>query len=157
MTETGAEARLVALGITLPAVGPSAGNYVPFVQSGNLLFISGQVPIGPSGPLTGRVGETVSEADAKAAARLAGLGILAVAKHALGTLDRVSRVVKLTGFVNAVPGFAGQPSVINGCSDLMVEVFGERGRHARAAVGAGSLPLNVSVEIDAVLEVRPGS
>jgi len=157
MTEKQPEARLGELGITLPTVGPSAGNYVPFVRSGNLLFISGQIPIGPSGPLTGRVGETVSESDAKAAARLAGLGILAVARQALGSLDRVSRVVKLTGFVNAVPGFAGQPGVINGCSDLMVEVFGERGRHARAAVGAGSLPLNVPVEVDAVLEVRDES
>ncbi len=153
MSETSPEARLSALGLTLPTVGKAAGNFVPFVRTGNLLFVSGQVAIGPDGPVVGRVGEAVSEADAKAAARLAGLGVLAVAKLALGSLDRVSRVVKLNGYVNAVPGFGAQPAVVNGCSDLMVEVFGERGRHARAAVGAGSLPFNVPVEIEAVLEV----
>ena len=146
------EARVAELGLTLPSIGQSAGNFVPFTRAGRLVFISGQVPIGPNGPITGRVGETITEAEARDAARIAGLRILAVARLALGSLDRIGQVVKVNGYVNAIPGFGGHPAVVNGCSDLLVEVLGERGRHARAATGASSLPLNVPVEIEAVLE-----
>jgi enamine deaminase RidA (YjgF/YER057c/UK114 family) len=152
-----AEARLHRAGLTLPALGLSAGNFVPFTRTGRLLYISGQVPIGPDGPITGQVGDTVTEAQAKDAARLTALRILAVIRLALGSLDRVTRVVKVNGYVNAVPGFGRQPAVIDGCSELLVEIFGERGRHARAAIGAGGLPFNVPVEIEAILEVADES
>jgi enamine deaminase RidA (YjgF/YER057c/UK114 family) len=151
---TSAEARLVERGITLPTLAPSVGNFLPFTRSGPLVFVSGQIPIGPNGPITGQVGGAVSEAEAYAAARLAGLRVLAVARLALGSLDRVAQVVKVNGYVSHVPGFGAQPAVVNGCSDLMVEVFGESGRHARAAVGVAGLPLNVPVEVEAVLEAR---
>lgn len=152
-----AEARLTRAGLTLPALGPSAGNFVPFTRTGRLLYISGQVPIGPDGPITGQVGDTVTEAQAKDAARLTALRILAVIRLALGSLDKVTRVIKVNGYVNAVPGFGRQPAVIDGCSELLVEIFGERGRHARAAIGAGGLPFNVPVEIEAVIEAADES
>ena len=150
------EAHLKDKGITLPNPTTPVANYVPYVRSGNMVFISGQVTLGPKGlEYVGQVGKEVSEADAKKAARLCALNLIAQLKAACdGDLDRVTRCVKLTAFVNAVPGFANHPEVANGASDLMVEVFGEAGKHARAAVGSGSLPRNVSVEVDAVFEIK---
>lgn len=143
------ETKLAELGITLPDAPAPAANYVPYVISGNLLFVSGQISA-----LKGRVGDQVGTAEAAEAARGCGLSLLAQAKAALGTLDRVKRVVKLGGFVNSTTDFTDQPEVINGCSDLMVEVFGDKGRHARAAVSAPALPRGVAVEIEAVFEIE---
>ncbi len=148
--------RLKELNITLSEPATPVANYVAYVITGNLVFISGQVPVGPDGNLMyqGIVGDTISIEEAQKAARLCGLNILSQLKSACdGDLDRVVRCVKLGGFVNAVPGFENHPIVINGTSDLMVEVFGDKGRHARFAMGAGSLPVNVSVEVDAVFEI----
>lgn len=145
--------RLKDLGITLPDAPAPAANYVPYVLTGNLLHVSGQISAGPDGLIRGRLGETMDAAAGVAAARACGLALLAQARAALGSLDRVARVVKLTGFVNSAPDFTDQPEVVNGCSDLMVEVFGDAGRHARAAVGAPTLPRGVAVEIDAIFEV----
>jgi enamine deaminase RidA (YjgF/YER057c/UK114 family) len=148
------EARLEDLGIVLPTAPAPAANYVPYVLSGNLLFISGQISQSLDGLITGRLGESLSVAEGTLAARQCGLALLAQARAACGgDLDRVLRVVKLVGFVNSTPDFTDQPEVVNGCSNLMVEVFGEAGRHARAAVSAPSLPRGVAVEIDAVFEV----
>jgi len=148
------ETRLSQLGVTLPPVPSPIGNYVPFVFSGNLLFLSGQGPRAADGSwLCGRVGDQISIDEAYQHARLVGIRLLAVAKAALGSLDRVRRVVKVLGFVNASPNFADHPAVINGCSDLFVEAFGEAGRHARSAVGVASLPHQIAVEIEAVLEI----
>ena len=147
------EDRLKSLGIVLPEPVAPVANYVPFVQSGSQLFISGQVSVDASGGIKGTVGTEVDEATAKAAARLCGINLIAQMKAALGDLSRVRRVVKLGGFVQAGPEFFASPAVINGCSDLMVEVFGDAGRHARSAVGVYRLPLNFSVEVDAVVEV----
>lgn len=144
------------LGITLPDMVAPAANYVPFVRTGPLLFISGQITMGADKTLkhVGIVGKDIDAAEAREAARLCAINVLAVASAALGgNLDRVVRVVKVTGFVNAVPGYAQQPEVVNGASDLFVDVFGDKGRHARAAVGAGSLPRNVAVEVEAIFEV----
>jgi len=151
------EARLQTLGIVLPPPAKPAGNYVPCVVSGNLLFLSGQGPRSADGTyLTGKVGGGgVSLEEAYARARLTGLGLLATAQAQLGSLDRVRRVVKLLGMVNALPDFTEQPAVINGCSDLLVEVFGDAGRHARSAVGLASLPIGISVEIEAIFEIEP--
>ena len=146
-------ARLSELNIILPAAPAPAANYVPYVQSGNLLFVSGQISAGPDGLIVGRVGEDMDVAAGAAAARACGLALIAQAQAALGDLDRIRRVVKLTGFVNSTPGFTDQPEVINGCSDLMVEVFGDAGRHARAAVSAAALPRGVAVEIEAIFEI----
>jgi len=146
--------RLRELGITLPTPAAPAANYVPAVMSGHLLFISGQIPMGPEGiAFRGRLGENVSLEQGQAAARLCAINILAQAAAALGGLDRVRRVVKLGGWVNSTPDFTDQPKVVNGASDLMVELFGEAGRHARFAVGAPSLPLGVPVEVEATLEI----
>lgn len=148
------EARLAELGITLPTPAAPAANYVPVVRSGNLLFVSGQLPMGPNGiEFVGRLGDTLSIEGGRDAARLCGINLVAQVKAAIGDLDRVVRVVKLTGFVKATPEFGDHPKVINGASDLMVEIFGERGRHSRAAVGAGSLPFGVSVEVEGIFEV----
>ena len=148
------EARLGELGILLPTAPAPAANYVPYVLSGNLLFVSGQISQSLDGLITGRLGESLSVAEGTLAARQCGLALLAQARAACGgDLDRVLRVVKLVGFVNSTPDFTDQPEVVNGCSNLMVEVFGEAGRHARAAVSAPSLPRGVAVEIDAVFEV----
>lgn len=148
------EQRLVELGITLPRAQSPVANYVGSVQTGNLLFLSGRGPVGPDGELkTGLVGSDVTVEEAYAHARLVGLQLIATMKDALGDLDRVVRVVKLLGMVNGAPGFGQQPAVINGCSDLLVEVFGDRGRHARSAVGMGTLPNNITVEIEAIVEV----
>lgn len=149
------DARLKDLGIALPAAPAPAANYVPYVRTGSLVFVSGQISQGPDGPIRGRLGADIDLAAGAAAARACGLAIIAQLRTACdGDLDRVVRAVKLTGFVNSTPDFTDQPKVINGCSDLMVEVFGDAGRHARAAVSAPSLPLGVAVEIDAVFEVR---
>lgn len=149
------EDRLAALGLTLPEPRAPVANYVPFVQLGNALYISGQVSTDAAGGVRGVVGEDVSAEAAKLAARICGLNLIAQMKAALnGDLSRVVRVVKLSGFVQAGPGFFDIPQVVNGCSDLMVEVFGDAGRHARSAVGVYRLPLNFAVEVDAVVEVR---
>ena len=147
------EATLADKGITLPAAPAPAANYVPFVQTGNLVFVSGQISQDDTGLIKGRLGDGMSVDEGAAAARRCGLSLIAQLKAAVGDLDRVRRVVKLTGFVNSTPDFTDQPKVINGCSDLMVEVFGEAGRHARAAVSAPALPLGVAVEIEAIFEV----
>lgn len=149
------ESRLTELGITLPAAPAPAANYVPFVRSGNMLFVSGQISSGPDGLICGKLGRDLATEQGTQAARTCGLALIAQARAAAGgDLDRIARVVKLTGFVNSTPEFTDQPEVINGCSDLMVEVFGEAGRHARAAVSAPSLPRGVAVEIEAIFEVR---
>ena len=147
------EDRLASLGVTLPVPNAPIANYVPFVRSGSLLHISGQVSLDASGGITGVVGEDVDLETAIKAARLCGLSLIAQIKAAIGDLDKVVRIVKLGGFVQAGPGFFDIPQVVNGCSDLMVEAFGDKGRHARSAVGVYRLPRNFAVEIDAVVEV----
>ena len=147
------EERLAGLGITLPEPVAPVANYVPFVRSGNLVHISGQISIDPTGGIKGTVGVDVDLETAQKAARLCGVNLLAQIKAAVGDLDKVVRVVKLGGFVQAGPDFIDIPKVINGCSDLMVEVFGDAGRHARSAVGVYKLPLGFAVEVDAVVEV----
>jgi enamine deaminase RidA (YjgF/YER057c/UK114 family) len=147
------EERLAALGIELPAPMAAVANYVPFVASGNMLFVSGQVSSGADGLVLGRLGETMDLSEGQAAARLCGINLIAQCKAAIGDLSKLRRVVKLGGFVNAAPDFTDIPQVINGCSDLMVEVFGDPGRHARSAVASPVLPLGVAVEIDGIFEI----
>ncbi|MCG8441789.1 MAG: RidA family protein [Caulobacterales bacterium] len=148
------EDRLRALGVNLPEPAAPAANYVPFVLTGAHLFVAGQIPKGPDGLMTGKLGAGLDIAAGQAAARLCAIHLIAQAKAACGgDLDRVRRVVKLGAFVNCAPDFTDIPLVANGASDLMVEAFGDRGRHARFAVGAPSLPMDVSVEIDAVFEI----
>lgn len=147
------ESRLAELGITLPDAPAPAANYVPFAQSGNLVFVSGQISADENGLITGKLGADLDVDAGAAAARRCGLALIAQVQAAVGSLDKVARVVKLTGFVNSTPDFTDQPKVINGCSDLMVEVFGDKGRHARAAVSAPALPLGVAVEIEAIFEI----
>jgi len=155
MTTSTPEQRLAALGLTLPAVPSPVANYVPYRWAGNLLFLSGQGPKLPDGSFQiGRLGNDASVEDGYRAARTTGLQLLAVAKAALGELTRIEAVVKLLGMVNAEPDFADHPKVINGCSDLLVEALGEAGRHARSAVGVGSLPNRMVVEIEAILLIR---
>ena len=147
--------RLAELGIELPELSAPAANYVPYVVSANLVFVSGQVTVW-NGELRfiGKVGDEFSLEEGYEAARLCGLNLIAQARDAAGgDLDRIRRVVKLGGFVNAAPDFTDHPKVINGASDLMAEVFGEAGKHARFAIGAGSLPLGVAVEVDGVFEL----
>ena len=149
------EERLAALGIALPQPVAPVANYVPYVRSGSLVHISGQVSIDETGGIKGVVGVDVDLPTAQAAARLCGINLLAQMNAALGgDLTRVRRVVKLGGFVQAGPDFFDIPKVVNGASDLMVEAFGEAGRHARSAVGVYRLPLNFAVEVDAVVEVQ---
>jgi enamine deaminase RidA (YjgF/YER057c/UK114 family) len=149
------DARLKELDITLPKATAPVANYVPFVVSGKLVFVSGQVTVGPNGlEYVGQVGKDFSVEQGQAAARLCALNVVAQLREACaGDLDRVKRCVKVTGFVNAVPAFGQHPEVVNGASDLFVQIFGEVGKHARAAVGAGSLPRNVAVEVEAVFEI----
>ena len=150
----GAEAKLKDLGIELPAPPQPVGNYVAGARVGNLLFMSGCGPRQPDGSsLTGKVGETMDVEEARAAARVTGLNMLANIRSILGSLDKVQRVVKVLGMVNAVPGFTQQPKVIDGFSDLFVELYGEAGRGARSAVGMGSLPFQIPVEVEMILEV----
>jgi enamine deaminase RidA (YjgF/YER057c/UK114 family) len=149
-----ASERLVELGITLPQVATPAGSYLPSARTGNLLFTAGQLPFKDGRlPATGKVGAEVTPEDAKEYARLAGLNVLAAIDAAVG-VDAVERVVKIVGFVASAEGFTGQPGVINGVSDLMAEVFGESGRHARSAVGVAELPLGSPVEVEAIVQVR---
>jgi enamine deaminase RidA (YjgF/YER057c/UK114 family) len=150
------EKKLAELGIALPTPMKPIANYVPWVKTGNLVFISGQgAVVDGKVQYAGKVGESVSVDDAAKSARLTGINVLAQLREACGgNLDQVKRIVKLVGFVNATPDFTEHPKVINGASDLMVEVFGEKGRHARSAVASPSLPLNFSVEVEAVVEIE---
>jgi len=151
-----AEERLKQLGIVLPKVPTPVANYVPYRLAGNLLYLSGQGPRDEKGnTLSGKVGAEITVEEGYKRARLIGLGLLAATRQALGSLDRVEAVLKVLGMVNAVSDFKDHPKVINGCSDLFVEVLGEAGKHARSAVGMGSLPNQISVEIEAVLAVKP--
>jgi enamine deaminase RidA (YjgF/YER057c/UK114 family) len=149
------EQRLVSMGIVLPVAAAPVASYVPTVFAGGLLHVSGQLPFREGQVVTGRAGVDRTAEFAQEAARLCGLMILAQVKAALGSLDRVERVVKLGVFVNSDPKFTAQPKVANGASDLMVDVFGEAGKHARAAVGVAALPLDALVEADAIFAVKP--
>ena len=147
------EAKLADMGIELSATAPAA-NYVPYTISGNLLYVSGQIPIGPNGldGMTGLLGGGMSVEGGQAAARQCAINILAQAKAALGDLDRIKQVLKTQNFIAATPDFGDHPEVANGASDFLVDVLGERGKHARAAIGMSSLPRGVAVEIDAIIE-----
>ena len=148
------EDRLRQLGLKLPSAPAPVANYIPFHLAGNLLFISGQISRDADGNVVrGKLGAGIDAARGREAAKICALNILAQAKAALGSLDRIERVVKLTGFVNATPDFTEHPQVINGGSDCLVEVLGDKGRHTRSAVGVASLPLDASVEIEAILAV----
>ncbi|SOH92819.1 Enamine deaminase RidA, house cleaning of reactive enamine intermediates, YjgF/YER057c/UK114 family [Monaibacterium marinum] len=147
------DARLAELNITLPDAAAPAANYVPTVRTGNLLYVSGQVPIQDGKLVVGQLGAGYSVEDGAAAARLCGLSLIAQVRKAVGDLDKV-RVVKLNGFVNATGDFGDHPAVVNGASDLMVEVFGDKGRHARSAVGSSSLPFGVAVEVEGIFEIE---
>jgi len=147
------EERLAALGLALPPVVPPVAAYIPAVVTGNLVYTSGQLPmVAGVLPATGKVGSEVSAEEAKEYARVCALNALAAAAEAIGSLDRVTRVVKVVGFVASDPSFTGQPGVVNGASELLGEVFGEAGRHARSAVGVAVLPLDAPVEVELVLE-----
>ncbi|KQP41432.1 hypothetical protein ASF49_16790 [Methylobacterium sp. Leaf104] len=151
--------RLEALGLTLPKAAAPVANYVPFVRSGNLVVVSGQICFGADGRIaaahTGKLGAEVSVEDGVAAARLCALNVLAQVQAAVGDLERgVVQCIRLGGFINAVPTFAGLAGIMNGASDLMVEVLGDRGRHARATVGVAELPLDAAVEVEAMFEVK---
>lgn len=149
------ETKLAELGVTLPDAPLPAANYVPFVRSGSLVYVSGQISQGPEGPIRGKLGESLDVAAGAAAAKACAISLLAQLKAACGgDLDQLVRVVKLTGFVNSTADFVDQPKVINGASDFLVEALGDAGRHARSAVSAASLPLGVAVEIEAIFEVR---
>lgn len=148
------EKRLQELGIDLPNAPAPAANYVPWVRSGNLVFVAGQIPLWQNETKwVGKVGQDYNVEQGQQAARLVAINLMAQVKAASGDLDRVVRWIKLGGFVNCIDGFEAQPQVINGASDLLVEVFGDKGKHARFAVGVNALPRNVAVEIDAIVEV----
>jgi enamine deaminase RidA (YjgF/YER057c/UK114 family) len=148
------EERLKGLGIELPPVPKPVANYVPSAMSGSLVFVSGQVPMTPDGlKFVGKVGREFSVEEGQQAARICAINILANLNGTLGGLDKVGRMIKLTGFVNAVPDFKEPQFVVNGASDLIVEVLGERGRHARSAVGVATLPNGVAVEVEAIAEI----
>ena len=148
------EQRIRDLGLKLPMVPTPAANYANVVQTGNLLYLSGTVPMLPDGSIPkGKVGADVTTEEAAQRARYVALNLLAIAKHELGDLDRIRKIVKLLGLVNAVPDYLEHSKVINGCSDLLVEIFGVR--HARSAIGVGSLPFGITVEIEAIIEFEP--
>lgn len=148
------ESKLAELGLVLPEAAAPAANYVPFVRAGNLLHVSGQVSMRDGALLKGKLGETMDVEAGAEAARLCALSLLAQVKAACdGDLERLVRVVKLVGFVNSTPDFGDQPKVVNGASDLMVAALGDRGRHARSAVSAASLPFGVAVEIEGIFEI----
>ena len=148
-------ARLAEKGIELPEGNAPAANYIPYVQVGSLLFVSGQISVNADGLVTGKVGADLSVEEGAAAAKLCALGLLAQVKAACGgDMDRLVRVVKLTGFVNSTPDFKDQPKVINGASDFLVHALGDAGRHSRSAVSAGALPLGVAVEIEGIFEIK---
>ncbi len=149
------ESRIAEMELELPAAASPVANYVPSVRVGNLVFLAGHIPRDSAGELmTGKVGTDVSLAEGQAAAKHTALALLATLRQELGTLDKVKLIVRVEGFVNCPPDFTQQSAVINGCSDLLIEVFGDAGRHARMAIGAGSLPLDVSVEIAMIVEVE---
>jgi enamine deaminase RidA (YjgF/YER057c/UK114 family) len=147
------EENLDRLGIALPAPMKPVATYVPFVITGKLLYVSGQVSATAEGRILGRLGDDMELSAGQHAARICGINLIAQCKAAVGELSNIKRVVKLGGFVNAAPNFVDIPQVINGCSDLMVEVFGEAGKHARSAVACPTLPLGVAVEVDGVFEI----
>ncbi|HAT88147.1 RidA family protein [Cohaesibacter gelatinilyticus] len=148
------EAKLAELGITLPEAAAPAANYVPFLKTGNQLYISGQLPMTAEGiQFKGKLGEDFTADEGSEAARLCAINLIAQMKAATGDLEKIARIVKLGGFVNSTADFGDQPAVINGASNLMVDVFGEKGRHARSAVSAAALPFGVAVEIDAIVEL----
>jgi len=155
MTDAEVDAKLAELGLTLPQAAAPVAAYVPVVEAGGMAFVSGQVSFVEGTLVKGRLGEDVSLEDGIKAAQGCGLMILAQLKAALGSFERVERVVKLGGFVNSTRDFTDQPKVVNGASELMVAVFGEAGRHARAAVGVPALPLGCAVEVDAIVALRP--
>lgn len=149
------EQKLAALGLVLPAVNAPIANYVPAVRTGSLIFLAGHIPRGADGKvIAGKIGRGATEQDAKEAARQTTLALLATLRREIGDLAKVKRIVRVGGFVNATDDFQSQPQVMNACSDLLVAVFGDRGRHARAAVGVASLPLGAIVEIDMIVEVE---
>ncbi|MEX1327368.1 MAG: RidA family protein [Desulfobacterales bacterium] len=149
------EARLKKLGIDLPAAITPVANYVPAVKTGNLIFLSGHGPVKEDGTLiTGKVGADLTGEQGYETARRIAIGLLGTLKADIGDLDAIKRIVKLLGFVNCTAEFADQPSVINGASDLLVEVFGEKGKHARSAVGTNALPFNIAVEIEMIVEIE---
>ncbi|WP_224816877.1 RidA family protein [Hasllibacter sp. MH4015] len=150
------EARLAEMGVSLPESMAPAANYVPFVQVGDTLYVSGQISMENGQMMTGKVGADLSVEDGAAAARVCAINLLSQVKVACGgDLDKLVRVVKLTGFVNSTPDFGDQPKVINGCSDFLVEALGDAGRHSRSAVSAGALPFNVAVEIEGIFQIAP--
>jgi enamine deaminase RidA (YjgF/YER057c/UK114 family) len=149
------DARLLELGITLNEPSKPVGNYVNSVQTGNLIYMAGLGPLGPNGYITGKLGQDLSIAEGYDAARYTAISQLTALKAEIGDLNKVKRIVKVFGMVNSTPTFTQQPAVINGFSDLMVAVFGDRGRHARAAVGMVALPMNICVEIEMIVEVEP--
>lgn len=149
------ESRLAELNITLPDAPAPAANYVPWVKDGKTLYVSGQVPMRDGAFVTGKLGDTTTVEDGAEIARLCGLSLIAQAKAACGgDLDQIDQVLKLVGFVNSTPDFGDQPKVVNGASDLMVEVFGDKGRHARSAVSAASLPFGVAVEVEGIFRLK---
>ena len=150
----GIEARLAELGLELPPVFPPVGNYLGCKRVGDLLYVGGHGPVTPTGVVRGKVGATVTLEQAREAARATALSMLATVRAELGSLDRVTQVVKVFGMVNCAPGFNRTPEVIDGCSNVLVAVFGEAGRHTRSAVGMAELPFDIAVEIEAVLEVE---
>ena len=149
------EQKIASLGIKLPTPASPIANYVPFVQTGNLLIVSGQLCFGSDGRLVakGQLGTGVSVEDGQKAGRACAVNLLAQIKGALGDLDKVARVVRLGGFINSAPGFVDGPKVMNGASDLMVEVFGDKGRHARTTVGVSALPADAAIEVEGIFEV----
>ena len=155
MTDAEITARLAELGLTLPEAAAPVAAYVPVVVAGGLAHVSGQLPFVAGKLVRGRLGEDVSLEEGYAAARACGLMLIAQLKAALGSLDRIERVVKLGGYVNSAADFNDQPKVVNGASELMVAVFGDAGKHARSAVGVPALPLGAAVEVDAIVAVRP--
>jgi enamine deaminase RidA (YjgF/YER057c/UK114 family) len=148
--------RLTELGIILPPVSPPAGNYLPCVVDGDLVYVGGHGPVSGDKVMRGKVGGDLSLDQGKQAARLTALSILATLQAELGDLDRIARVLKVFGMVNVAPGFNQTPSVVDGCSDLLVDVFGEAGRHTRSAVGLAELPFDIAVEIELTARLRGG-
>ena len=152
------DTKLAELGITLPTPAAPVANYVPFVRTGNLVIISGQICLGPDGKLSdahkGKLGAEIPAEAGQEAARLCALNVLAQLKKAIGDLDKVVRCVRLGGFINATPTFAAVPSIMNGASDLMVAVLGDKGRHARSTIGVAELPSDAAVEVEAMFEVE---
>ena len=150
----GAEGRLRELGLELPSPAAPVGNYVPAVRTGNLVFLSGHGPVGKDRVITGKLGSDLTVEEGYEAAKIVAVGLLGSLRDLIGDLDKVRRIVKLLGMVNCDPGFMKQPRVIDGASDLLVEVFGEKGKHARSAVGMNALPFNIAVEIEMIVEVE---